>query len=219
MTGNEPEGGDVLAFSEILWPHPRRGPWYVRALWVDVSGRPEPAGFVVWHGARQDPHNPLRWLQLAGTAPSPIRAGDIRSRLPWRDLLAALRAKAAKHEQGYRDQIAAMAADPDRVGMREWFLDELAAAEEMKFSTPTTEPKRKGRPPLYGPEHFAKVAEKYMQAWATSDAPTQAVADAFTVERSTAAKWVARARGMGLLGEARPGRPGFASAPRRKRKR
>jgi hypothetical protein len=218
VTGSRPEGRDVLAFSEILWPDPRRGPWYVRALWVEVGGRPEPAGVVVWHGAKQDPQNMLGWLPLPGTSPAPIRAGDIRSRLPWRDLLGTLREKAAKHEQGYRDQIAAIAADPGRPEMRKWFLDELASAEELKFA-PVTEPKRIGRPPLYGPEHFAQVADKYREAWAKGDAPTQAVADAFTVERSTAAKWVARARGMGLLGEARPGRPGFAPAPRRRKKR
>ena len=68
---------------------------------------------------------------------------------------------------------------------------------------------RRGGVPLYQPEHFASVAETYRAAFAAgSAAPTKAVAQAFSVSRSTAAKWVARAREMGLLGEGVAGRPG-----------
>ena len=59
---------------------------------------------------------------------------------------------------------------------------------------------RKGRPPLYGPEHFERVAAVYQQAFRQGPPPTRAVAEEFQVQRSTAGKWVARARKAGLLG-------------------
>lgn len=70
-------------------------------------------------------------------------------------------------------------------------------------------PQRAGGVPLYGPDHFAAVAETYRASFhAGSAAPTKAVAQAFSVSRSTAAKWVARAREMGLLSAGVAGRPG-----------
>lgn len=56
-------------------------------------------------------------------------------------------------------------------------------------------PGRKG----YGADHYSKVAEIYREAAALGNAPTRAVAEHFVVSKSAAAKWVARARGIGLL--------------------
>jgi hypothetical protein len=56
---------------------------------------------------------------------------------------------------------------------------------------------RKGRPPLYGDEHWAEVARVYAGATA---APVQSVAREFSVSGSLARKWVERARAKGLLG-------------------
>ncbi len=78
-----------------------------------------------------------------------------------------------------------------------------------------------GRPPMYGPEHFAKVAAIYAAVWRRgerSPGPTQAVADECDVSRSAAAKWVARAREMGLLAPTTRGRAG-ATVPEQKTKR
>jgi hypothetical protein len=60
------------------------------------------------------------------------------------------------------------------------------------------QPKR-GRPPKYGPEHFAKVAQVYSEAHANRRTPTRAVAKHFKATESQAAKWVARCRELGLL--------------------
>lgn len=63
-----------------------------------------------------------------------------------------------------------------------------------------------GRPVSYGPEHFATVAEIYTAAWKTGANPTAEVAKVFQTSRSAAAKWVARARAMGLLPQTTKGR-------------
>jgi hypothetical protein len=68
----------------------------------------------------------------------------------------------------------------------------------------------KGRRPLYDDEHFKKVADVYLASWRSgSPNPTKDVADheSFRVTRSTAAKWVARARSLGYLAETTQGRP------------
>lgn len=59
----------------------------------------------------------------------------------------------------------------------------------------------------YGVEHFEKVAAVYTDGL-DSGAPTAAVADAFGISRSAAAKQVARCRELGLLGRTVKGRPG-----------
>lgn len=64
---------------------------------------------------------------------------------------------------------------------------------------------RPGRPRELGAEHFAEVALVYSEAWrAGSRAPTKAVQQHFGTSRSTAAKWVARARAIGLLPPTEP---------------
>ncbi len=67
---------------------------------------------------------------------------------------------------------------------------------------------RSGRRPRYGPEHFEEVARVYSDAWQRREAPTKAVAEHWTVSKSTAAKWVARTRDLGLLGPTRRGKAG-----------
>jgi hypothetical protein len=60
-----------------------------------------------------------------------------------------------------------------------------------------------GRPP----EHFAEVADEYAKAWREGRPPVQAVAAWGGVSRSAAAKWVYRARQLGLLAPTTKGRP------------
>jgi hypothetical protein len=60
--------------------------------------------------------------------------------------------------------------------------------------------KRSGRPPAYGPDHYALVAFIYQGHEAIGGhAPTKAVAEYFGTTKSTAAKWVARARDLELI--------------------
>ena len=52
----------------------------------------------------------------------------------------------------------------------------------------------RARRPLYGDDHWTSVADVYRAAWVNGDPPTLAVADHWHVSKSTAAKWVAKAR-------------------------
>jgi transposase len=54
-------------------------------------------------------------------------------------------------------------------------------------------------------EHYQQVAEVYDEAIEANDPPTQAVAEAFGVPYSTAARWVRRTRQLGLLPAPAPG--------------
>lgn len=56
-----------------------------------------------------------------------------------------------------------------------------------------------GRPPIYDPAHFEKVATIYLDAARRGDHPRAAVAGAFGVPVSRAAHWVSGARERGLI--------------------
>jgi hypothetical protein len=58
------------------------------------------------------------------------------------------------------------------------------------------------------PEALRAVAVIYRLAYATGSPPTKAVMDRFGLPRSTAGRWVARARDAGLLGAASPRKAG-----------
>ena len=73
-----------------------------------------------------------------------------------------------------------------------------------------------GRPKVTD-ELLAEVAEVYRDANSHGSAPTQAVADYFQRPRSTAAKWVQRARAEGFLGPAVERRAGEVRTSRGKR--
>lgn len=81
--------------------------------------------------------------------------------------------------------------------------EQLALAKQWEES-------RAGRsgPKGYGAKHFVKVATIYQREAFLGRKPTQAVAEHFVVSKSAAAKWVARARVMGLLPPARKGKAG-----------
>ena len=65
-------------------------------------------------------------------------------------------------------------------------------------------------------DHLDQVASVYRRAWSTGDpAPNKAVAQYFTVDRSTASKYVLKARRAGLLPPTKPGvADGAVVAPR-----
>jgi hypothetical protein len=77
-------------------------------------------------------------------------------------------------------------------------LAEHAKARLPAARASTERPKRPGRPRIYDEKHYEEVASVYRQH-SGGRAPTKAVTEHFRVTKSTAAKWVARARQMGLL--------------------
>lgn len=55
---------------------------------------------------------------------------------------------------------------------------------------------RRGRPRKYGPDHYARVAQIYLEA---TSSPTTRVAEFFDVPVTRASNWVRTARDLGLL--------------------
>ncbi len=74
-----------------------------------------------------------------------------------------------------------------------------------RYVTDTRRPRR-GVP--VSDDHLKQVAELYRAALDRGDPPTQTVADAMHAARSTAARWIAKARERGFLGAALPSQAG-----------
>lgn len=74
-----------------------------------------------------------------------------------------------------------------------------------------------GRPPQYPMEHWREVARVYREAYANNRTPTRAVARHWEKQQSTAAKWVARCREMGLLPATSKGKARSVTTPQRRR--
>lgn len=68
----------------------------------------------------------------------------------------------------------------------------------------TKRPGRRGHPP----GHYRDVAGVYANAWLAGEPPTKAVAEKFSVNPATAAKWVSKARKLGFLEPTGRGRAG-----------
>lgn len=103
-------------------------------------------------------------------------------------------------ERKYREDMAAKFRAMVPEGKRRRV--ELEAVAVPSTGTP-------GRPRLYDEDHFRAIAALWREAHSRRENPTKAVADAFHVSRSTAAKWVSRARHEHhLLPATTQGRPG-----------
>jgi hypothetical protein len=68
----------------------------------------------------------------------------------------------------------------------------------------------RGEKPRLGVEHYRRVADIYLAAFAAGASPTKAVAEVFHVSTSTAGSWVSRARNKhGLLPKTPMGKAGI----------
>jgi hypothetical protein len=81
------------------------------------------------------------------------------------------------------------------------------------------EPKKIGRPPIYGLDHFADVARAYREAYVDGKTPTRAVARQFKASEAAAAKWVAKCRALGLLPATTQGKARSVEPKKTRRKR
>jgi hypothetical protein len=119
----------------------------------------------------------------------PLQSAEIR--LPLRELVdLALETKTVVYPAPEGDVITEEALE---------LLNHMMTVADVTLA----ERKRTGRPPLYGRDHFEKVAQIYESHRAKGGrTPTKAVADEMKTSKATAAKWVARARSpeFGLLG-------------------
>lgn len=186
------------------WPDGGKGPYRIEIHLAVVAGRLECVGLLIGHlggfafGAdSQDYLGAEGFKRVPYNAHQPpIPAALLRDiKLP--DLI----------EEAIGDNPETLEkwskSDPhqwleDYEDMPQKARNSLAAIEARK------KPKgRKGHPP----GHWIEVAAVYTKAYKRQQAPTKAVADHFGVSKSTAAKYVAKARHLGLLPETKRGIP------------
>jgi hypothetical protein len=165
--------------------------------YAEVDGRAECVGLEV--GADFE----------AGNAPDPhpLTSSTLR-----RIKLAQLIEEGARH---YRDRLHEQAdlpgflnSESDPEGERLAGRIRTRARRRLPAATAAARRGRTGRPVERGPEHLAQVAKVYVDAYRAGQHPTKAVGQTWQVSRTTAAKWVARARDVGLLGATSPRRAG-----------
>jgi hypothetical protein len=159
-----------------------------------VNGRRECVGIDV-RSFKVDEDGAYRLLRRGGRL-EVVTTALIRS-LPVASLVRDIR-------RGLSDLASHVAGDPERSEKDRATL--LARSSELAKS-----PRR-----VHEDDHFAKVADIYRAAWSAGDPPTKAVAEQMGATRSAAAKWVARARQLGLLGATEQRVAGGVQAGRRK---
>jgi hypothetical protein len=144
-----------------------------------------------------DDHGVPRCRRLEIRAEDGPVSGDLIRRIPLaRVMRKAVTAAARKLEPPGEDEAV------------EAWVRELPASERLEFYEQYS---KRGRSPQRGSpitdENLRQVADLYRAALERGDPPTQTVADAMYVARSTA-RWVAKARERGFLGASMRGRAG-----------
>jgi hypothetical protein len=172
--------------SELLWPHPRIGPWLITMTWTGIEGREEPVGLVI-RSYRESGQEWPRVLPTLDQAPAVLTTTTLRE-LPFATIVADLRR--------------------ERRGAHVGLVDHLAAQPEYQSEADQASLRRLRSAGMRRPAaQLAEVARVYSQAWHDGLHPTQAVADYFTITPSAAAKRVSRARQAGYLPTTTRGKP------------
>lgn len=178
-----------------LWPDPDHGPWHITLHWTLIDGRAECTGLEIRSDRFvNEPHgsqwaNPEQWH----ARPRALTTSVLRG-FPLGKIVDETKRSVARWLGSWPD------LEPDR--QRE------LRARARQYIASTRKGRKGGRPPEYGPDHWAKVAATYADAYRLGGKPTDEVARTFRVSRSTASNWVARCRQMGLLTPTSQGRPG-----------
>lgn len=211
MTGERPFLGFV---QRVGWPDVRRGPWFIAGHWAEVDGRPEVVGLELWKGVEPNGvHAASSYRRVKGVPLEGVGASDLKA-LPVAAILARLWEHQRRQVEAQVDQAEERLAQGD-LSESHRQMWELVREQE---ATTQFRGERSSRARRDDEAHFAEVAAIYRQAHQNRRPPTKAVAEEFTVSHSTATKWVARARGMGLLGPTKPGKAGgITRTTRRKR--
>lgn len=202
----------------IRWPDAAKGPWGIRANWVEINGRPECVGLQIWHGADQAHQSPMDYLPIKGAQVRPITASGIAA-LPIATIIDKLRDAARDHWRRQSNALQEVFADrlaADRAAQAAGIpADPILAGITAPYTAFESTPGAVGAPRRYDRAHYIEVARTYLEAWQGGANPTQAVADRFGVSRSAAAKWVTKARSpeLQLLTPADHGRSGAQPGP------
>lgn len=186
--------------TELMWPDATRGPWWVKVWWRVQHGVPTPVGMSVKSWVEQEesrasgPHNHLPLADEDQMLPR-LDSQLVRS-LPIGSIVDACRAQlvATMNRESAPDW-----PDEWKQSMTQW--RDATATERDALNN-----KRTGRD--LGDDHYREVATVYARAVHAGEPPTKAVADHFTVEKSSAAKKVSRARDRGFLPQTTRGRVG-----------
>jgi hypothetical protein len=196
---------------ELLWQYEeRRGPHVLRLTVGLVADRAEVVGFEMWavdpvrvrteFDAKMDPAKRGR-LRLV---PDGCAIQALELRVPVRKILAESR--------GHVRETARVLAtrSEDRAA---W----MSSAEHLLEVLPDDEDDAARGRRSYGRPHYRAVAEVYLAAQRNDKPPTSAVAEHWRVNKSTAGKWVSRARAFGFLAPTSRGKSSSAPTSRRPR--
>jgi hypothetical protein len=199
--------------------------WRARFTFGLVDDRPAIIGLELWAAdpdhvraemEREQIPEPRIWARMAGdegaesvmfTAPITTAGG----RLPLRRILDEWANGPTRSARRFHTAVAMRRTDPrwpdytpearEHVAQLERTAAALDEEGERRVS-----PRRPGRRPLYGLDHFEEVARIYRDAIADLDpAPRRRVKERMNTSLSNAAKWIARCRELGLLPPTSPG--------------
>lgn len=198
----------------LMWPDPKKGPWWIHVWWRIQYGVPTPVGISLrsWITNQESEfsgnHNRLPYD--TDDAELPHVDGRLMRELPMGALIDASRALLG---EGLRHDLWATYDNPQFLaeglakGMGPQFPGVLAhLRESVAEDLAAVEGPKHGRD--LGNDHYREVAQVYAAAVQAGEPPTVAVAEHFTVEKSSAAKKVARARQRGFLPPTTKGRIG-----------
>ena len=194
--------------TEILWPDPKGGPYVVRLVVTELNGRLEcttvemrtlfdPSFFI------EPPEPPAGYTKT--TRSKPVTASALRS-VPLGRLVNAFLERLREDPIQASSRLLSGTADDFRDAANK-LKGRHTESEAKAIQQLASEPRRGGRKG-HGDDHYAAVAEVYATAWADGVHPTKAVSEHWTVAKTTAAKWVFRARELGFLQPTTRGRPG-----------
>lgn len=174
-----------MSWHQQMWPDVG-SPWRIAIRWEELHGRLEAVGFTI----------------EAAEGDVPLTTSVLR-RVPFATLVQDTHRR--------RMETVRMQAELPSHDVEGRSFGNLPARARKALPKYERSAERRGRPAGYGPDHLSKVANLYSEAWLAGLHPTKAVAEEFSVSRSAAAKWVARARQAGLLAPTRPRTPGGAN--------
>ncbi len=192
---------DGIPVTYELWPDLERGPFLVALYWQEVEGRMEVVGVEL-----RSVQRPEWWGGEPHSSPLPPHNEPERlTRTVLRDL--PLGAIADRH----RSMSQPIRVYRVRGGVRQAWNEDLYRKAKELWATQ----KRIGRKG-HGPDFYRDVARVYVKAHNEGRPPTQAVAEWAGGDRqpqvkggwsnyATAAKYVSRARNLGLLPPAKTG--------------
>ncbi len=188
--------------SRGLWPDPDKGPWRVSLYWGRVAGRIVCVGMELTSVPNPDPSlilkayaptvgEPEHW-GVSGwpKVPKPLTTSVLRKLNLSSYVQASLEGLSQYHQwwatiqEDRRREIAERAAELEQAAKAKPRQTRLTAA------------------------YFGEVAMVYQEAYRAGRNPTQAVAARFDKSKSTAAKYVMKARTLGFLGKAEQGKAG-----------